>query len=195
MGRKVIRIAAIALLCVTVLSCALIGTGLLAALFMTVVPNSGFWRWRDFDDDLRPGIWAFNAFWAIAGGLVSAFVYELLRVRSERRKWRRTTHVGASVLVGQAIGIAGIIGARIADYGGTPPVVRDWRDVSSLRRAFLTDPRLLEDTHVPDAMNDFVSTCWEIVRTMPSLRDDAELVEQCVQASSLDYNWAGLSHS
>lgn len=48
---------------------------------------------------------------------------------------------------------------------------------------------------MPDAMNDFVSTCWEIVRTMPSLRDDAELVEQCVQASSLDYNWAGLSHS
>lgn len=155
----------------------------------------GWWvDWWHSTSDFRLPMLLLAVGSSTLAGMVAAATYDWIRARAERRRWRRPEHVGAVQLMGYAVTVADNVASIIRESGSDAPTrVGTLDEIEAVVKAFRG--RHLSNFRIAEALGQFSQQAWEVVSSMPGLRDDAALMELTSQAVRVVPNWARLLKS
>lgn len=153
----------------------------------------GWWvDWWHSTSDFRLPILLVAVASSALAGIVAAASYDWIRKRSERRRWRVAEFVGATQLTGSALAVAEDVAFIIRQHGSPAPAHAASADGIRAVEAAFKDGQFWSNHQIAEKLGAFSTQAWEIVSTMPGLREDPDLMTLTAQAAGVVPHWTPL---
>jgi hypothetical protein len=126
---------------------------------------------------------------SVLGGVVAAAVFEALRRRTERGRWRSLEFEASSALLANLTDLA----SEIAIAVGRNPIGEEGIKPAELGALFaeLVATRQSRNVELAQRAAETAEQTWQLVQTIPPLRDDAALVHALFGATAPTRGWVG----